>query len=147
MVTEKKNAFRPTYIAYNIIATCVCIFSALPLLLLSFTESEVLVTVGLAFLMTVVGVGVGMFIIAGTQNASIEKLLKEGYFTDKEKNRTSLKETVGFAYWGILTAIYLTVTFLTSAWHLTWLIYAVGGILFPIVMCICNHIADKEKKN
>ena len=147
VVTEKKNAFRPTYIAYNIIATCVCIFSALPLLLLSFTESEVLVTVGLAFLMTVVGVGVGMFIIAGTQNASIEKLLKEGYFTDKEKNRTSLKETVGFAYWGILTAIYLTVTFLTSAWHLTWLIYAVGGILFPIVMCICNHIADKEKKN
>lgn len=147
VVTEKKNAFRPTYIAYNIIAACVCIFSALPLLLLSFTESEVLVTVGLAFLMIVVGVGVGMFIIAGTQNASIEKLLKEGYFTDKEKNRTSLKETVGFAYWGILTAIYLTVTFLTSAFHLTWLIYAVGGILFPIVMCICNHIADKEKKN
>lgn len=27
MVTEKKNAFRPTYIAYNIIATCVCVFS------------------------------------------------------------------------------------------------------------------------
>ena len=147
VVTEKKNAFRPTYIAYNIIATCVCIFSALPLLLLSFTESEVLITVALAFLMTVVGIGAGMFIVAGTQNASIEKLLKEGNFTDKEKKRTSLKEVVGFCYWGILTAIYLAVTFLTSGWHLTWIIYAVGGILFPIVMCICNHIADKEKKN
>ena len=39
LVTEKKNAFRPTYIAYNIIATCVCIFSGVPLVVLSFSEN------------------------------------------------------------------------------------------------------------
>ena len=75
LVTEKKNAFRPTYIAYNIIATCVCIFSVVPLVLLSFSENEILVAVALALLMIIAGIGAGMFIVAGTQNASMQKLL------------------------------------------------------------------------
>ena len=147
LVTEKKNAFRPTYVAYNIIATCLCIFSVVPLVILSFTENEILIAAALALLMVIVGIGAGMFIVAGTQNASMQKLLKEGEFTEKEKNRTSIKEVVGFCYWGVLTAIYLAVTFLTNHWHLTWIIFAVGSILFPIVMCICNLIADKKNKN
>ena len=146
LVTEKKNAFRPTYIAYNIIATCVCIFSVVPLVLLSFSENEILVAVALALLMIIAGIGAGMFIVAGTQNASMQKLLKEGDFTEKEKKRTSVKEIVGFCYWGILTAIYLAVSFLNNQWHLSWTIFAVGGILFPVVMCICNYIADKGNK-
>ena len=147
LVTEKKIAFRPTYIAYNIIATCLCIFSAVPLVILSFTENEVLVTVALTLLMVIVGIGVGMFIVVGTQNASMQKFLKEGAFTEKEKIRTSVKETVGFCYWGVLTAVYLAVSFLNNQWHLSWLIFAVGGVLFPVVMCICNLIADKENKD
>lgn len=146
LVTEKKNAFRPTYIAYHIIATCLCIFSVVPLVMLSFTENEILIAAALAFLMVIVGIATGMFIVAGTQNAGMQKLLKEGDFTEKEKKRTSLKEAVGFCYWGILTAIYLAVTFPTNGWDWTWLIFAVGGILFPIVMCICNLIADKQNK-
>lgn len=80
LVTERKNAFRPTYIAYNIIATCVCIFSVVPVVLLSFSENEILVAAALALLMIIAGIGAGMFIVAGTQNASIQKLLKEGDF-------------------------------------------------------------------
>ena len=147
LVTEKKNAFRPTYIAYNIIATCLCIFSVVPLVLLSFSENEILVAAALALLMVIVGIGVGMFIVAGTQNASMQKLLKEGEFTEKEKNRTGVKEVVGFCYWGVLTAIYLAVSFLNNQWHLSWIIFAVGGVLFPVVMCICNYFADKSKKD
>ena len=145
LVTEKENTFRPTYIAYNIIATSLCIFSAVPLVILSFTENEVLIIVALTLLMVIVGIGVGMFIVVGMQNASMQKFLKEGKFTEKEKKRTSVKETVGFCYWGVLTAVYLAVSFLNNQWHLSWLIFAVGGILFPVVMCICNVIADKKK--
>ena len=146
LVTEKKNAFRPTYIAYNIIATCVCIFSVVPVVLLSFSENEILVAAALALLMIIAGIGAGMFIVAGTQNASIQKLLKEGDFTEKEKKRTSVKEIIGFCYWGVLTAIYLAVSFLNNQWHLSWIIFTVGGVLFPVVMCICNYIADKDNK-
>ncbi len=146
-VTEKKNAFRATYIAYNIIATCVCIFSVVPLVILSFTENEILIAVALALLMGIAGIGAGIFIVAGIQNASMQKLLKEGEFTEKEKKRTGIKEVVGSCYWAGLVAIFLVVSFLTDYWHLSWLIFAVGGVLFPIVMCICNYIADKQKKD
>ena len=146
MVTEKKNAFRPTYIAYNVIATCACIFSVVPLILLSLTENEMLVALALALLIVIAGLGAGTFIVAGVQNASMQKLLREGEYTEKEKKRTGVKEVVGFCYWGILTAAFLTVSFLTNKWDISWLIFAVGGILFPAVMSICNLIADKQKK-
>ena len=147
MVTERKKKFRDTYIKFNIIAACICIFSPIPLIVSGFTENELLVIMMLALLMIVAGIGTSIFIVVGIQNASMQKLLKEGEFTEKEKKRTSVKEVVGFCYWGILTAIFLAVSFLTNGWHLSWIIYAVGGILFPIVMCICNYFADRQKKD
>ena len=147
LITEKKNAFRPTYIACNIIATCLCLFSVVPLVLLSFTGNEILVAVALASMLIIVGISVGMFIVVGMQNASMQKLLKEGEFTEKEKKRTSVREVVGFCYWGILTAIYLAISFLKNQWHLSWIIFAVGGVLFPVVMCVCNYIADTKNKD
>jgi len=147
LVTEKKNSFRPTYIAYNIIATCVCIFSVVPLIILSFTGNEVLVAIALALLIGLIGLGVAMFIVVGTQYASMQKLLKEGEYTDKEKKRTSVKDVVGFCYWGVVTAIFLTVSFLTNGWDYSWIIFAIGGILFPIAMCICNVFADNQKND
>ena len=145
MVTERKKKFRDTYIKLNIIATCVCIFSPIPLIISGFTENELLVIMMLALLLIVAGIGASIFIVAGVRNASMQKLLHEGEFTEEEKKRTGVKEVVGCCYWGILTAIFLVVSFLTNYWHLSWLIFAVGGVLFPIVMCLCNFIADKHK--
>ena len=147
IVTEKQNAFKKIYITCNIIATCLCIFSAVPLVLLSFSGNEILVSVALGVLMIIAGIGVGMFIVVGVRNASMQKLLREGEFSEKEKKRTGIKEVVCGCYWCVLTAIYLAWSFLTNHWHISWLVFAIGGVLFPIVMCICNLIADKQKKD
>ena len=87
-----------------------------------------------------------MFIVVGVQNTSMQKLLKEGEFSEKEKTRSKIKGAVGAAYWCLLTAAYLILSFLTSRWDITWLIFAVGGILFPVVMSICNYISDKNNQ-
>ena len=71
--------------------------------------------------------------------------LQEGDFTTKEKKRNVVKEAVGFAYWGVLTAIFLTWSFLTNHWHISWLVFAIGGVLFPIVMLLCNLIALSDE--
>lgn len=60
------------------------------------------------------------------------------------KKRTKVKETVGLCYWVIITAIYFAISFLANGWEYSWIVFATGGILFPIVMTICNHIADKK---
>ena len=158
MVTERKRKFRDTYIKFNIIAACVCIFSPIPLIISGFTENELLVIMMLAVMMIVAGIGASIFIVVGVQNASMQKLLKEGEFTEKEKKRTRVKEIVGFCYWGVLTAIFFIWGFLGNdgsgiqgnswiSWRYNWIVFAVGGILFPIVMMLCNLIADKDKKD
>ena len=158
MVTERKKKFRDTYVKFNIIAACICIFSPIPLIVSGFSENELLVIIMLAVLMIVAGVGASIFIIVGVQNASMQKLLKEGEFTEKEKKRTSVKEAVGFAYWGVLTAIFFIWGFLGNdgsgiqgnswiSWRYNWIVFVVGGILFPIVMMLCNLIADKNEKD
>ena len=158
MVTERKKKFRDTYIKFNIIAACVCIFSPIPLIISGFTENELLVVMMLALLMIVAGIGASIFIVVGIQNASMQKLLKEGEFSEKEKKRTSVKEAVGFAYWGVLTAIFLIWGLLGNdgsgisgngwiSWRYNWIVYVIGGILFPIVMRWCNWIADKDKND
>lgn len=147
MVTERKKKFRDTYVKFNIIAACMCIFSPIPLIISGFTENDFLVIMMLVLLMIVAGIGATIFIVVGVQNASMQKLLKEGEFTEKEKKRSSIKEVVGFCYWGVLTAIYLAWSFLTNHWNISWLVYAIGGVLFPIVMRICNLITDRKKKD
>ena len=124
-----------------------CIFSPIPLIISGFTENELLVIMMFALLMIVAGIGASIFIVVGIQNAGMQKLLQGGDFTTKEKKRNVVKEAVGFAYWGVLTAIFLTWSFLTNDWHISWLIYAIGGVLFPIVMMLCNLVADKDKKD
>ena len=111
----------------------------------AFTENGVLTALMTVVTLLVAGLGVFLFILVGVRNAAAQKLLKEGEYTLKEKKKSGVKETVGFIYWGLLTAAYLLWSFLSDAWHLTWLVFAVGGVLFPVVMAICGLLTDREK--
>lgn len=145
LVTERKKQFRSTYILCNIIATLLCIFSPIPLIVSGFGDNEFLTVIMLAVTMVIAGIGASIFIIVGVRWASMQKLLQEGDYTVTEKRKSALKEVVGFAYWGILTTLFLTVSLLIGKWEYTWLIFAIGAILFPIVMSACNAIAGKKK--
>lgn len=145
IVNERKKQFRSTYILSNIIATLLCIFSPVPLIVSGFGDNEFLTVIMLTVTMVIAGIGASIFIIVGVRWASIQKLLQEGDYTVTEKQKSALKEIVGFAYWGILTALFLAISLLIEKWEYTWLIFAIGAILFPIVMTICNAIAGKKK--
>ncbi len=145
LVTERKKQWRNTYIRANTIASCLCIFAPVPLILSGFTGNEFLPLVMLAVTMIIAGIGVFIFINAGVRQASMEKLLREGEYEEKEKEKNALKESVGFVYWGILTAVFFVWSFLSNDWHFSWLTFAVGGILFPALMCICDSITKRKK--
>lgn len=147
LVTEQKKRFRDTYVKGNIIATCLCVFSPIPLLVSSFSGNAFLCAAMLAVTMTIAGAGAFIFILVGVRNASMQKLLQEGDFTNREKKRNGIKEAVGSAYWIVLIAIYLTWSFLSASWEITWVVFAVGGVLFPVVMCVCNLIADRHPQD
>lgn len=80
IVYEHKKKFRNTYVRGNILATCLCIVSPVPLIASAFTENEMLCAAMVAVLMVLVGIAVFIFIVVGVQQASMEKLLKEGEY-------------------------------------------------------------------
>ena len=76
-------------------------------------------------------IAIGAFLIvrAGITKDGYSMLLQEGDYSKEEKSNTVLK-AVTPAYWMVITAIYLTISFLTNRWDITWLVWAVAGILY-----------------
>ena len=145
MIKEKQKTYRTTYVKCNIIATCLCILSPIPLFIGMLTEKEFFTIVMLTVTMLLAGIGATLFIIVGVRWASMQKLVKEGDYALRDYRKFRTKETVSTAYWLSATAIYLGWSFLTDDWEITWLVWPIAGILFAVVMCLCNIFVDREK--
>ena len=144
MVKEKQKAYKSTYAKYNIIGACTCVLSPIPLLLSAFTYEDFFIAIMLAVTMLLAGIGAVYFIIAGVRWASMQKLLKEGEYAPSEKRKSRIKETVGGIYWLTATAVFLAWSFWTNAWESTWIVWPVAGVMFAVVMCLCNLFIDRE---
>ena len=144
LAREKQKTYRNTYIKYNIFGTCACILSPVPLICAALSGKGLLVMIMLCVTLLTVAIGVMFFIVAGVRWASMQKLLKEGEFSEKGKQKNKIIEAIGTVYWLLATAIYLGWSFLTSDWHITWVIWPIAGVLFAVVELICNLVIDKQ---
>lgn len=144
LARDRQKAYRSTYVKYNYIGACTCVLSPVPLLCGAFTENELLTVILLCVTMLIAGIGAMFFIVAGVRWASMQKLLKEGEFSDKGKQKRRFSEAIGMAYWLIAIAIYLGWSFLSNDWHITWVIWPIAGIIFVVVELICNLVIDKQ---
>lgn len=146
-VREAQKKYRRTYMKYNCIGTCLCVLSPVPLLCAAFAQNEFLILAMITVTMLIAGIGAMFFIIAGVRNASMQQLLKEGEFNPIEKNKSKVKETVSKIYWLIAAAIYLGWSFTTSAWQQSWIVWPIAGVLFAVVMSVCNLFEDRKQIN
>ena len=145
MVREKQKAYKGLYTRCNVLGACVCILSPIPLFIGAFTGKEFLTILMLAATMVLAGIGAVFFIVSGVRFASMQKLLKEGEFAPQEKRKSRIREAVGTAYWLTATAVYLGWSFWTDAWKTTWIVWPVAGVMFAVIMCLCNLFVDREK--
>ncbi|MCI5574722.1 MAG: helix-turn-helix domain-containing protein [Clostridiales bacterium] len=146
MVREKQKAYRNAYVRSNMIGVGICVLSPVALFVGAFSGDEFFTVLMLTVTLLAVGVGVIFFITAGVRWASMQKLLREGDFSDREKKRSGLKESVGAIYWLLAVAIYLGWSFATDNWTISWIVWPIAGVLFAAVMQICSLWADREDK-
>ena len=144
LAREKQKTYRNTYIKYNIFGTCACILSPVPLICAALSGKGLLVMIMLCVTLLTLAIGVMFFIVAGVRWASMQKLLKEGEFSEKGKQKNKIIEAIETVYWLLATAIYLGWSFLTSDWHITWVIWPIAGVLFAVVELVCNLVIDKQ---
>ena len=144
MLRSMQDEYKNKYIACTVWGVCLCVLSPVPLIIGSFTEREFLTVVLLGVTMAIAGIGVFFFILSGVRSSSLQRLLCEGEFEPKKKKNIGIKETIGFVYWSVLVAVYLLWGFIGNDWHINWIVFAVGGVLFAALMAILN-IMIKEK--
>lgn len=148
MVTERKNAYRPSYMRCNIIATCICILAPAVLFVGAFSENDFFVVATLSLMMIIAGVGVFLFIVAGVRRASTEKLLKEGEYAEcrdnGKKRKDRLISVVSTVFWLVATAVFLVWTVIANSYEYSWLVWPVAGMLYAAVIAVCNLCTEEK---
>lgn len=133
MVKDRQARCKEKYTKYNIIAACLCILSLIPLFAAPFlTQSDMLLIAMLCVMMMTAGVGVVLFIIAGINQASLQKLLQEGEYSRKLKS-SPLAATVGKIYWLVVVAAFLLYSFYTDDWQHSWIFWPVAAVLYAAI--------------
>lgn len=145
MVKEKKKASEQARVIMTALGVILCILSPVPLLIASFLEAQdsvILMTVSI--LLLIVCGGVNLLVRSGSMSSAYDKLLQEGDYTVKEKQKSPVVSAVSSVYWILVTAIYLTWSFLTNAWDQTWIVWPVAGVVFGVVITIVNLLAKSK---
>lgn len=145
MVKEKQKAYRRIYIGCNVIGVCICILAPIPLFIGTFVEEGFFTVLMFTVTMFLAGIGAVIFIISGVRWASMQKLLKEGDFTVREKRRNQIIEEISAVYWLITTAVYFGWSFGINDWGETWIVWPIASVLFAAVLCLCNLFFDRKK--
>ena len=146
IVSERKKAFTPTYVRWNIIGVILCVFSVVPLIITAFFENEIMTIVALAFMIITVGIAAFAFIVIHVRMGSMDRILKENDFSEKKKTKCKLSDVVDTVVWCLIIATYFAWSFLTGAWHISWVVFVIGAMLSPALDALCEYISDKKTK-
>ncbi|MBO5355483.1 MAG: helix-turn-helix transcriptional regulator [Clostridia bacterium] len=144
-VQNKQAAFRNLCIKLNCIAAFLCIISPVAVICGAFSENDMLTAILLVVTMLIAAIGIMFFIISGVRWVSFQRLLRKGEYSDEGRRKAKVSEAIETTFWLLVVAIYLGWSFLTGAWHITWVIWPVAGVLSAIVSVICNLFWDKSK--
>lgn len=143
---EKKDGFRAAYTKGNIVGTLLCILSTIPLFggIMLFENDDFMMVWMLCLMFVLIGIGVVCFIRVGIPWASYDKLLQEGDYSPERKARGSVVRVISLTYWLCATAVYLLYSFMADAWHISWIIWVVAGVLFPAVLAVGNIFIGRK---
>lgn len=145
IVEKKKENYEMKFRKDMVIGVVLCIVGVIPLIITASMEiGDFICVLCVDVLLVFVAIAVYHFVVSGMIYGSYQKLLQEGDYTVYNKKVNNKTEQWAGAYWCIVTAIYLAVSFITKKWDFTWIIWAVAGVLFGAVCCVIKAVT-KEK--
>lgn len=150
MVRERMKGYQDNYSRQNITGTILCILSVMPLFLsVCMDPPEIFYVLGVCILLIMVGIGCIAFVNGGINHAAMEKLLQQGDYTNKNKERNKITGPVTVIYWLCVTAVFMFYTFGpmgNGKSRYSWFIWTIGGILYVVVLMIVRLIQQMLDK-
>jgi len=111
------------------------ILSVLPVIIGSEMGDD---TVGVCFMFVMIALATGMIILYGKTRPryrraddSMVESFKE-WKNNNEQDREIYK-SLRSAIWSVTTALYIIISFMTMAWHVTWVIFLIAGAVINVI--------------
>lgn len=145
IVESRMKKQRPLLTLTRAIGVGLCIFAAAVVAVTSVLNIGGLsVIIAVDILLALVAVAVFLFVRWGNEEDAFEQLLQSGEYNPNHKRNLDKYNLISGIYWGTCTAVYLAISFITSRWDFTWIIWPVAGTFFGVIACIVHYI---ERKN
>ena len=143
---QLKENYRSTYTKNIVLGISLCILSVVPLLITAiFTQDSVIyLTLSVCLILIMVSIGVNIIVRTAIISDSYKTLLQIEDFSPQEKKVQKTKSLIFSTYWLIAVAIFLGYSLTTNNWHISWIVFVVAGVLFPIVAGITNILLNKD---
>ena len=146
MVKQRKKEYQGTYNAMTTTGIISCVLSVIPLFVGLFLENEFITVCGVALLIAIVALGAFLIVYTGCKMGAYVALLQEGDYAKQAKEKNPLFAAITTAYWLVATVIYLVWSFTTNDWKITWIVWAVAGVLYGAISPLLT-IAIKKKND
>lgn len=141
MVRERMQREEADHTRRIAIGVVLCVLAAIPLfaLLLWRGEDEWIGVLGISAILLLVAIGVHTIVKISIPWEGYRMLLEEGDYSRARKRGNNKYSGI---YWGIITAAYLAVSFITNRWDMTWIVWPVAGVLYGVFMEV-TRLRDK----
>ena len=102
-------------------------------------DNEALIMAATSGLLLFISIGINTIIRAGMVKDSYNKVLQEDDYS-KAKKENKVMNAVAPAYWLLVTAGYLTWSFVTGNWGTTWIVWPIAGIIFGAIAAVLDQV-------
>ena len=146
MVRELMARFQPRFTACLTAGIVLCVISVVPLMLslFLFENSDLARGISVVFILAAVAAGVYLILRVAIVQGSYKMLLEEGDYTRSEKQSQKKTGWISGVYWMAITAIFLIYSFITNDWGRSWIIWAVSGVVYALLIGIVKGIQSKN---
>ena len=146
MVRERKARFQSTHALQLTLGIVLCVVAVVPIFvaMLFFGEEDFPVIVGTCCMLAIIAVGVLLIVRSSILWSGFQMLLEEGDYSPEAKADRRRYGSLGGIYWGLVTAVYLCISFITNAWERTWIIWPVTAVAYGAVFGIIKALHRKN---
>ena len=147
MVRERMERGNASFVLQLTLGIVLCVVSVLPIfvaLMVFGEDAEAPMVVAAAALLGMVAVGVWLIVRSAIVRGGFRALLEEGDYSRREKALSKRFGPYEGAYWLIVTAAYLAVSFLTERWDVSWIIWPVAAVANGAFFGIARAMSKRD---
>lgn len=125
---QQYDSFIPSFYVRLIMGVCLIVLSPISLFISNLISDQAS-PYGVVIMLILIAVSVNLFITYGVTKEAYERLLKIGDYTTIKKEDKVIG-AVATIVWPLAVLIFLFFGFVFHAWHISWIVFPITGILF-----------------